>query len=743
MIPRLAAFCTRRRWLVLILWIAALVGVSFWSGAAGDGFSQEFKLSGADSQTAQDLIKDRFPGRTGASGEIVFKADAGLSDSAVQAELNTLFEQAASIDDVAAVRSPFVEGGERQIAPGGKIGFAEVQFESDYQEIPKDSIEKLTSLAEDANVDGLQVELGGQVFKGQPELGSTELIGLVAAAIILLLAFGSVLAMLLPIVTALIGVGVGLSLVALLAHLISVAQFSTQLGAMIGIGVGIDYALFIVTRYRDGLRNGLDPDTAIVNSVNTSGRAVLFAGTTVVISLLGMLLINLSFVQGLGLSAAVVVLVVMLASVTLMPAILGFAGRKIDFLSLPWAKKVQPADKVTIWDRWSRFVQKRPWPIAIGGLLVLVILAAPMLSLRLGSSDEGNQPTTQTIRRGYDLKADGFGPGGSATLVLVTELREGETTADLQPIVDAVTETPGIAFVSPPTANPDGDTAMIQVVPETSLQDEATTDLLTRLRDDVLPAATAGTDLDVHVGGITAVFEDLATQLSDRLSILIGTVMVLSFLLLMVVFRSIVVPLKAVVMNLLSIGAAYGVIVAVFQWGWAADLFGVGKTGPIEAFLPMMMFAILFGLSMDYEVFLLSRIKEEWDRTGDNSKAVAEGLSQTARVITAAALIMVCVFGSFIFVDERAVKMFGLGLAVAVLVDATIVRCILVPATMELLGKANWYMPKWLQWLPEIHVDGNDVTMEAELAEITATDDNDGDDPDGGIRTDREPVTVG
>ncbi|HKY15232.1 MAG TPA: MMPL family transporter [Microthrixaceae bacterium] len=739
MIPRLASFCTRRRWLVVVLWIAAFIGISFASGAAGDGYSQEFELNGADSQTAQDLIKDRFPGRTGDTGEIVFKAEAGIDDAAAQSTLTELFAAAALVDDVAEVRSPFAEGGERQIARGGQIGFAEIQFESEFQGIPESSIEELRSLAEDANEDGLQVELGGQVFQSPPELGSAELIGLAAAAIILLLAFGSVLAMAVPIVTALVGVGVGLSAVGLLAHVVSVPEFSTQLGAMIGIGVGIDYALFIVTRYRDGLRNGLDPTTASVNALNTSGRAVIFAGTTVVISLLGMLLIDLEFVQGIGMSAALVVVITMLASITLLPAILGFAGHKIDFLSLPWAKKVQPADHVTIWDRWSSVVQRRPLPIALAGLVVLVLLAVPMFSLRLGSSDEGNMPTTQTIRRGYDLKAEGFGPGGSATLVLVTELPDGSTASDLEPVVEAVRETDGVAFVSDPIPNSDGDTALIQVVPASSLQDAETTELLTRLREDVLPAATAGTGLAVHVGGVTALFEDLATQLADQLPIFIGTVLVLSFLLLMVVFRSVVVPLKAVVMNLLSIGAAYGVIVAVFQWGWGKDLVGIGKTGPVEAFLPIMMFAILFGLSMDYEVFLLSRIKEEYDRSGDNSKAVADGLRHTARVITAAALIMVCVFGSFMFGDERAVKMFGMGLAVAVLIDATIVRVILVPATMELLGKANWWMPKWLRWLPEVHVDGNDVTVEAELAEIVAADSGD---PDDDHQSDRDPVGV-
>ncbi len=539
---------------------------------------------------------------------------------------------------------------------------------------------------------------------------------------ILLIVFGSVLAMGLPIMNALFGLGVGLACISIVSNLMSVPEFSTQLAEMIGIGVGIDYALFIVARYRQGIHEDMDPHAAVVKSVGTSGKAVFFAGCTVIISLAGMYLIGIDFVSGLATGAILAVAMTIATSLTLLPAVLGFVGKNIDSLHVPFVSK---SDHVRhgFWYRWSRMIQRHPLPSAAVALTILLVLASPVFAIQLGSSDASSRPTRDTTRRAYDLLAEGFGRGFNGPLLLAMEVPAGTSDAALTHIRDEVARTPGVALAVPAQFNPQHDTAVMQVFPTTSPQDRATVDLIHRLRSDTLPAATAGTGVVAHVGGITAAFDDVSTLLQERLPYFIALVLLLSFLLLLVVFRSVLVPLKAVIMNLLSIGAAYGVLVAVFQKGYGADFFGVG-TGPIESFLPMMLFAILFGLSMDYEVFLLSRMKEEYDRTGNNGEAVADGLAATARVITAAALIMVVVFGSFVFGDERVIKEFGLGLAVAIFVDATVVRMLLVPATMELLGDANWWLPRWLdRILPNVHIEGEpDIDRELdELLELDTT----------------------
>jgi len=497
-------------------------------------------------------------------------------------------------------------------------------------------------------------------------------------------------------------------------------DMTTQLASMIGIGVGIDYALFIVTRYRQSLGEGMDPHSATVRSIDTAGRAVLFAGTTVVISLLGLFIMGVDFVNGLAIGASITVAVVMLASITLVPALLGFVGRSIDRFSVRRKATAETTAKRNVWYRWSRVVQHHPWISAIAGLLVLLVFAIPMLSMRLAFPDDGANPKTDTTRRAYDLVTEGFGAGFNGPLVLAAQFPEGADTAALTQLSETLAATPGVAFASPAIPSPSGDAAVIRVIPTSAPQSQATEDLVHTIRDDVIPKAVAGTDIQVKVGGITASGIDVAEQLAARLPWFIGGVLLLSFLLLMAVFRSLLVPLKAVIMNLLSIGAAYGLVVAVFEWGWMADIVGVDKTGPIAPFIPMMMFAILFGLSMDYEVFLLSRIREEYDRTHDNATAVADGLAATARVITAAALIMVTVFASFIIPDGTMIKLFGAGLAFAILIDATIVRMVLVPATMELLGDKNWWFPKWLDRIvPRLHVEAID-DVDEELRQFDA-----------------------
>jgi putative drug exporter of the RND superfamily len=711
---RLASWCHRHRKVVVLLWLIALVGLSLVAKSVGSAYSQGIEVGGTESQQAASLLKARFAAKAGDEGQIVFAADSGVTDPAVQARVEQLFADVVKVPGVTGVTSPFTPQGIGQTAKDGKVAFATVQFAKRASQVSKSTISDLRKLASKASGDGVQVELGGRMFQERPDIGASELIGIAAAIIILLVAFGSLLAMGLPILIALFGIGVGFALVALSSHIFVTPDMTTQLASMIGIGVGIDYALFIVTRYRQGLDDGLEPHAATVRAIDTAGRAVLFAGTTVVISLLGLFIMGVSFVNGLAIGSSITVAVVMVASITLLPALLGFVGRSIDRFSVGRRKPKADAGRQSVWYRWSRVVQHHPWISAAAGLLVLLVLAIPMLSMRLAFPDDGANPKADTTRRAYDLVTAGFGAGFNGPLVLAAEFPKGADTAALTQLSKALAATPGVAFASPAVPSPSGDAAVIRVIPTTAPQSQETENLVHTIRNEVIPKAVAGTDLQVKVGGITASSIDVAEQLSSRLPWFIGGVLVLSFLLLMAVFRSLLVPLKAVIMNLLSIGAAYGLVVAVFEWGWFADVVGLDKTGPIAPFIPMMMFAILFGLSMDYEVFLLSRIREEYDRTHDNATAVADGLAATARVITAAALIMVTVFASFVIPDGTMIKLFGAGLAFAIFIDATVVRMVLVPATMELLGDKNWWFPKWLDRIvPRLHVEAiDDVDQE-------------------------------
>ncbi len=741
--------------MVLVIWLLVFVLGGVLSGVLGSSFKSEFNLPDVESKHGMDLLEDHFAGQgAGTSGTIVFESDHGFDD-ATRVELSDFLDRVAEVRDT-TVQSPFVPGGERQISVLGdakdRIAFASIEVPGELdQETAQEYAEKVQAL--EPTIDGVRVEYGGQMFSefDPPE---SELLGLAFAIVILIVAFGSVLAMGLPIGVALGGIGVGSILLAIMSNFVTMPDFATTLGVMIGLGVGIDYALFIVTRYREQLHLGHTVEESVAIAIDTSGRAVTFAGLTVVISLLGMLLMGVSFVQGLGIGAATVVAVTMVASLTLLPALLGFAGDRVDrtrwrglitaglvalallglglkltplalgalgfgvivfvvgFFWSPLKREVprrepKPLRQTTSY-RWSRLVQRHPWAMALGATALLVVLMIPTFAMRLGFPDEGNDPAGTTTREAYDLLAEGFGPGYNGPLMLVAALPEGTTPETLQAITTAVQETPGVAFATPAIPNDEQDptAALWRVIPTTAPQDEATTDLVHHLRDEVLPEAERGSGVEVLVTGFVAITVDFTTFVSERLVLFFGAVLTLSFVLLMIVFRSLLVPVKAVVMNLLSIGAAYGVLVAVFQWGWAKDLFGV-EPAPIEPFLPMMLFAIVFGLSMDYEVFLLSRIREEWVRTGDAHTSVADGLAATARVITAAAAIMVFVFGSFLGESVRTIKLFGFGLALAVLLDATIVRMLLVPATMELLGDRNWWLPRWLdRILPHVNVEG-------------------------------------
>ena len=710
MLDRLARWCHRERKFVVGGWLIALIFVAGCGSAFGGSLSSSFQAPASESQRALDLLFDRFPEQAGAGAEIVFRSDSAVDDPAVVARMQELFAEVERQPGVAEVVSPYGALGGFQISQDRKIAFARVRFAASTLDIPAGTVEEMLATAEQANTDTLQVEVGGQAvqFAATAEGGAREAIGLAAAVVVLLLTFGSVVAMGLPLATAMIGLGVALAAVPLLSVFIDVPIFGPSLAIMIGLGVGIDYALFILTRFRACLHEGASSEDACATALSTAGRAVLFAGVTVCISMLGLFIMGISFVNGMAVSAIFAVLLTMAASVTLLPALLGFAGHAVDRLAIPGLGRRAKTGPESGWYRWSRFVQSHPWPMALGALAVLLVLAAPVLSMRLGSADAGSNPKGSTTREAYDLIAQGFGPGFNGPLLLVSELRDPKDMETLGRLTTAVQATPGVVFAAPPLPNQRGDAAVVFVVPATAPQAVETEELIERLRDEVVPAALQGSDLQVSIGGVTAIYNDLSDILGRRLPLFMGVVIGLSFLLLLVVFRSVLVPIKAALMNLLSIGAAYGVIVAVFQWGWLSELIGVDRTGPIQSFAPMMLFAILFGLSMDYEVFLISRMREEYLRTGDNATAVADGLATTARVITAAAAIMITVFASFLFNPSAILKLFGLGLATAILMDATIVRTVLVPASMELLGDKNWWFPRWLDRLiPQVAVEGD------------------------------------
>jgi RND superfamily putative drug exporter len=712
MLQRLARFCYRRRWRVLGGWVVLLVGLFALNSAVGGKFLDEFDLPGSESQEAVDVMEEHgFDDRAGATGQIVFKAD-DVTDPTVRREMEPLFDQVAEVTAPSEVVSPYSEEGAHQISPDGTIAYAEVNLsDRDSDELYDIGTEAREAVA-DADIPGVQVELGGDIAFEQTEF-SSEVIGFVAALIILLIAFGSLLAAGLPLITAIFGIVTGIAIVGLVVNVIGMPSFSNQAVAMIAIGVGIDYALFIVTRYREGLHDEMTPECAIMRALDTAGRAVLFAGCTVIIAILGLFTIGLDMIRGLAVGISIGVLMTLLAALTLLPAILGFVGNNIDKFGLPHRRRAERAGRQSIWYRWSRVIQRRPWPAVLASAAVLILLTIPLFGLRLGFGDAGNQPTDQTIRRAYDLVSEGFGPGANGPLLLAAEAPGGQSDLQaLEALSRELNQTEGVAFASEPIPNDSGDAAIIQVQPTTSPQDKETAHLVNRLRDDVVPDAVAGSTADVKVGGATAAVVDFSRYTADRLPWFIGAVLVLSFLLLTLVFRSLLVPLKAVIMNLLSVGAAYGILVAVFQWGWGDSLLGVGRDGPIEAWIPIFLFAVIFGLSMDYEVFLLSRIREDYDRSHDNASAVANGLAATARVITAAAAIMFCVFMSFVLGDDRSLKMFGFGLAMAVLLDATVVRLVLVPATMELLGDRNWWLPRWLdRILPVLHVEADEEVV--------------------------------
>ena len=763
---RIAGWCFDHRIKAVGLWLVALFMIFGAAGVVGSHFSGSSEVPGSGSAAGFAVLEEHFPalGTGGQSGTIVFEARQGVDDLEVRAAMEKLFALVdAGFPDSngvpqhpgGTVISPYSERGQDQVARTGALANQLAYAQVNLSAAVDDRASGLLGQAISKNapvIEGLIVLPGGQ-YLAVVEPPKTELIGLAFAMLVLIIAFGSVLAMGLPIAVALGGVGAGIGTTLLLSHVFTIPVDTALLGMMIGLGVGIDYALFIVSRYREGLHDGRSPRDATVAAMETAGRAVVFAGTTVMISMLGLLLVGIGWIGGMGIGVSTTVLATMLTSTTLLPALLGFTRERVELtrwrgliaagftaaallglglgiaplaaiggvlaiLTLLASLVVRPLRRAvprrvakpvreTYAYRWSRTIQRRPLRWLIGATALLLVLAAPVTSMRLGWSDEGNFPEDTTTRQAYDLMAQGFGSGFNGPFIITVVPGASDSNEAVVRLHRSLEQTAGVAAVTAPIADDPTQPAafLMSLVATTSPQDEATSDLVRHLRNDVIPAAVAGTGLDVHVTGSAAVNIDITDYLAKRMIVFFGAVLALSFLLLMTVFRSLLVPIKAVLMNVLSIGAAYGVVVAVFQWGWAGQLLGI-EGGPINPFIPMMLFAVVFGLSMDYEVFMLSRIREEYLRTGNATTSVADGLASSARVITAAAAIMVVVFASFMLEDIREIKLFGLGLALAVFLDATLVRMVIVPATMELLGERNWWIPKWLdRLLPHFEIE--------------------------------------
>ena len=730
---RLGRACTRHRWRVVGFWFVAVVVVLVAGRLAGGQFVDRLSVPGAESTKAVDLLQATFPAQAGGSAQVVFHANTGtLADPAASGAMSESLAALAAVEHVVPPAPTFT----LQTSADGTTAQATVHFDASARELPASTYPALKKAAQAARDAGLQVEYGGELPQHveRPSPGSSEIVGLFAAMVILLFAFGSVIAMGLPIGTALFGLGFGIAIITLLSAFVDMPSTAEMMASMIGLGVGIDYALFIITRHRAGLHRGLTVEDASGRAIATAGQAVVFAGGTVVIAICGLAVAGIPIVTMMGIGAAIVVAVMVVSSLTLLPALMGFAGHNIDRFGIPGMKRVSEsaarADDGGYhgWARWAHHVSNHPVAYLLAGLAAVLLLAAPLLDLRLGQTDSSQNPTSSTLRRSYDLLAEGFGAGFNGPLLLAVDLHGATEPTDvlLMQLHDAVAADPGVAQVAKAAVGPDGQSAVIQVEPRSAPQDAATTELVGRLRTDVLPSVTDASGGAVYIGGQTAMFIDLGARVADRLPLFIGCVVGLSFILLMFVFRSVFVPLKAAIMNLLSIGAAYGVIVAVFEWGWGASLFGVHQSLPIVSFIPMFMFAILFGLSMDYEVFILSRVREEYNHSGDNTESVIVGITATARVITSAALIMISVFISFVFGGEPTIKMMGLGLATAVFVDATIVRMVLVPSSMRLLGDANWWLPNWLdRLLPNLDIEGESRLPEAQYEHASESGSND------------------
>ncbi|MDQ0751480.1 RND superfamily putative drug exporter [Streptomyces africanus] len=732
----LARWCVQRRLVTVLLWLLAFAGVAAGAAVAGSAYSNDYQVPGTESGRATQLLHEGFPRLGGDSDTVVWHTTSGSVRAAdVEQTMTRALERVENLPGVAFVTSPYDGPGTGRVSADGRTAYATVTFDDQAQDISRTEAQAVVDTAKSAQTDGLQVELGGSAVALTQSSGGhlAEIVGVVVAAVVLFLAFGSLAASLLPIATALVGVGTAYAGIVLLGHAMTVADFAPMLGMLIGLGVGIDYALFIVTRHRRGLKRGLSVTEAATNAVATTGRAVVFAGATVCIALLGMLILRLSFLNGVAVAASLTVILTVAASVTLLPALLSLIGMRA--LSRRERRRLaehgpEPELPTGFAARWSAFVERHPKALGAVALVVMAVLALPTFSLHLGTSDQGNDPKTSTTRQAYDLLADGFGPGVNGPLTLVTKVDGADDKLALDNLDATLRTTEGVASVTPVTFGSGGDTAYLTVVPESSPQSKQTSDLVDRLRDEVLPRAEAGTSLDTQVGGMTAGYDDFADIIVSKLPVFVGVVIGLGCLLLLLAFRSIGIPLKAAAMNVAAVASAFGVVTAMFQWGWGSELLGLGSAGPIEPFLPVIMVSVLFGLSMDYQVFLVSRMYEEWLETGDNRRAVRVGLAETSRVINSAAVIMISVFLAFVLSGDRVIAMFGIALAAAVALDAFVLRTLLVPALMHLLGGANWWLPRWMdKRLPRISIEPPEcraaherlaAATDAEVADVLA-----------------------
>ncbi|MFI1648840.1 MMPL family transporter [Streptomyces avidinii] len=723
----IARWCMRHRLFAVLIWLLALGGTAAAAVTAGSAFSNNYEVPGTESGKANALLREGFHGQGGDTDTIVWRAPdrQSVRTPDIEQRMTRALDAVAELPGVGSVDGPYGPGPENtaRISPDGRTAYAVVTFDQQADAVPKAQARAVVDAAKNATTEagGLQVELGGRAIQltEAPTAHLAEVIGVVVAALVLFLAFGSLAASLLPIATALVSVGTAYFGITLLGHAMPVADFAPMLGTLIGLGVGIDYALFIVTRHRKALARGAAVEEAAANAVATTGRAVVFAGATVCIALLGMLVLRLDFLNGVAIAASVTVILTVAASVTLLPALLSYIGMRA--LSRRERRRLaaegpRPEQTSGFAARWSAFVERYPKLLGVVATAVMVVLALPTLSLHLGTSDQGNNPATSTTRQAYDLLAEGFGPGTNGPLTVVARLDGAGDRLAVDRLAQALRTTEGVASTGPAVLNRSGDTAVLTVVPDSAPQSRATSDLVDTLRRDVIPGAGQGNSMEIHVGGVTAAYDDFAEVIIGKLPLFVGVVIALGCVLLLLAFRSIGIPLKAAAMNVAAVASSFGVVVAIFQRGWGSELLGLGSAGPIEPFLPVIMVSVLFGLSMDYQVFLVSRMYEEWLATGDNRRAVRVGLTETSRVINSAAVIMISVFLAFVLSGDRIIAMFGIALAAAVALDAFVLRTLLVPALMHMLGGANWWLPAWLdRRLPRISIEPPESRPHVEL----------------------------
>ncbi len=719
---RLGQLCVRFRFVVLAAWAVAAAVLIVLAMSAGEDTNDNLVLPGTDSQKATDLLTAKFPEQANGTNPVSFSAPGGrkLTEQKFEQAINKTVQDYAKDPGVLSAVGPFQKQGKAQISKDGQVGFIALILRASPTDLSIEEANHLVDLQQPLTDAGLDSAIGGYVGQkvSRSSTHTSEVVGILAAIIILLFTFGTMVAMGVPILTAIGGLIIGTTVLTLLSHTVELPSAAPALATMIGLGVGIDYALFLVTRHRAQLEEGMEPHESVARATATSGGAIVFAGTTVIIALLSLWAAGIPLVTTLGYTSAIIVLIAVTAAVTLLPAILAVLGLRLNSLRIP-GRHHEVDNRPHGWARWAGFVADNPVPCLLGGLAIMVVLAIPVFSLELGQQDNGALPTDTQARQSYDTMTEGFGPGSNGPILVSVGIggNPSKTQANLKKLGSAIAGTADVESVTPPLVSNNGKAAVYTVTSKSAPSDPATTDLVKTLRDPVIPNAIKGTGLTADVGGTTAGYIDLASQISKRLPLVIAIVLGLSFIVLLLAFRSVLVPVKAVIMNVLSILAAFGVVTYVFDHTWTAKLIGLDETVPIVSYVPLMMFAILFGLSMDYEVFLMTHVRERWKSHQDPHEAIVHGLAITARVITSAALIMVSVFCAFVISDDPTIKQFGLGMAAAVAIDASVVRCLMVPAIMSLLGRAGWWMPDWLDSAtPELSIEGDEFFAERDAA---------------------------